>query len=859
MCSRFSKKNKIESSSEKMSVENEKKTALKFDTLYTDGSDSEASSSHIEVSEENISERNLQNQQNMTKNVSSINVELKNQELNHLSIRMPFKPYEYQKESIEKILWALHTGQKNIMFESPTGTGKTQTILTSLLSHIEYQAKIGKMNKKPKVLFFTRTVTQMNQIIREVKQTSYNVKATILASRNYLCLNEEVMKSESGTSKKILCSQKIKDKSCQFKSNYFSEGKNSKEPREFIGNEISDIEDLRKMGTKCQVCPYYYSKSIVNSCDVIVLSYNYLIERECRSIIFNLIKDNYIVFDEAHNLVKLLEESNSWELNFSEFRSFKNDFVSLKKALQKKGLQEDEVFEEKYEEFKILMDDIQNSLYMMIENTKPNEFQSGDTIIDLFYLKRFNELEFLSGLTRLMESVNINVSLAKFIKIYSDLLGLMKKDPELLKGFQLSISNNKVISFICMESSIKFNEIIDFSPKLIMLISGTLSPFENIENQLKTRFDGKISVSPDSSRWKLKLSTTIMSSFFEFNNFKSISLNFKNRAEIETLVSFFAMFRELLSIVPEGLLVFLPSYQVLDEYKTFLNRDQVNFHKMESMKNIYFESKFRDSSEIFLKYKKSCRSKGAVFFLVFGGKFSEGLDFKDELARLVIIMGIPFGNIMDTKIQAKKEYLKNAKKDVNGFGHQSFKSWYTNEAFSLVNQASGRVKRNENDFGYIMLIDERFEEDDNKSMLSEQIKKMCVTYKDFKEMKRDLNRFFERNMQENYERTSAIRSQIEQITSKVEIEETINQKRVKEEMITTLADQHFGEQCMICYEKSVDFLISKCNHIACRDCWTNSLQFKLECMMCKSRTRMQNLMPYLQDGRENKEPFGMIN
>ncbi len=31
--------------------------------------------------------------------------------------------------------------------------------------------------------------------------------------------------------------------------------------------------------------------------------------------------------------------------------------------------------------------------------------------------------------------------------------------------------------------------------------------------------------------------------------------------------------------------------------------------------------------------------------MVFGGKFSEGIDFKDNLCRLAIIVGIPFGNI----------------------------------------------------------------------------------------------------------------------------------------------------------------------------------------------------------------------
>ncbi len=31
--------------------------------------------------------------------------------------------------------------------------------------------------------------------------------------------------------------------------------------------------------------------------------------------------------------------------------------------------------------------------------------------------------------------------------------------------------------------------------------------------------------------------------------------------------------------------------------------------------------------------------------MVFGGKFSEGIDFKDCLCRLAIVVGIPYANI----------------------------------------------------------------------------------------------------------------------------------------------------------------------------------------------------------------------
>jgi Fanconi anemia group J protein len=47
---------------------------------------------------------------------------------------------------------------------------------------------------------------------------------------------------------------------------------------------------------------------------------------------------------------------------------------------------------------------------------------------------------------------------------------------------------------------------------------------------------------------------------------------------------------------------------------------------------------------------------GAVLFAVCRGKVSEGLDFADNNARLVIAVGIPYPNVRDTKVQLKQAY-----------------------------------------------------------------------------------------------------------------------------------------------------------------------------------------------------------
>jgi Rad3-related DNA helicase len=56
------------------------------------------------------------------------------------------------------------------------------------------------------------------------------------------------------------------------------------------------------------------------------------------------------------------------------------------------------------------------------------------------------------------------------------------------------------------------------------------------------------------------------------------------------------------------------------------------------------------------RYLCSYKSPGAIFFGVCGGKLSEGIDFSDDMARLVIIVGIPFGYMGDSRNKSKMEY-----------------------------------------------------------------------------------------------------------------------------------------------------------------------------------------------------------
>lgn len=89
---------------------------------------------------------------------------------------------------------------------------------------------------------------------------------------------------------------------------------------------------------------------------------------------------------------------------------------------------------------------------------------------------------------------------------------------------------------------------------------------------------------------------------------------------------------------------------------------------------------------------------GATLLAVCKGKISEGLNFHDELGRLVIMIGIPFPSLNHPKVKLKKQFMNE----------EDFKSgdkWYKQEGMRAVNQAIGRVIRHSKDYGAILLLD----------------------------------------------------------------------------------------------------------------------------------------------------------
>lgn len=113
-------------------------------------------------------------------------------------------------------------------------------------------------------------------------------------------------------------------------------------------------------------------------------------------------------------------------------------------------------------------------------------------------------------------------------------------------------------------------------------------------------------------------------------------------------------------IVPDGLLVFFPSYPLLNQC---VNSWQASglWLDISRYKPIFVEPRGKDDFVTTMEsfYQSIKDSKGACFMAVCRGKVSEGLDFADRNGRAVIITGLPFPPLKDPKVILKKKYLED--------------------------------------------------------------------------------------------------------------------------------------------------------------------------------------------------------
>ena len=213
---------------------------------------------------------------------------------------------------------------RSLAFDSSSESGGEE-LLNSLRTDLEQ--KKGTQQKL-KIIFCSRTHSQLTQFVGELHRTAFAdaVSLVALGSRQSLCINEDVLRLRSSSliNEKCLELQKPqRSRKKMFPENgsgkpggrRAAKGASKKCPylaasgtragdtmRDMILAVPIDIEDLAELGKKREVCPYYAARDAVPEADIVLVPYSSLLVKETRESLGLQMKDNVVIIDEAHNL-----------------------------------------------------------------------------------------------------------------------------------------------------------------------------------------------------------------------------------------------------------------------------------------------------------------------------------------------------------------------------------------------------------------------------------------------------------------------------------------------------------------------------------------------------------------------------
>lgn len=510
------------------------------------------------------------------------------------------------------------------------------------------------------------------------------------------------------------------------------------------------INHCKEVGT----CPYFTVRRMIPFCNIIIYSYHYLLDPKIADRVSKEIsKDSIIIFDEAHNIDNVCIESLSLDLTDDTLKRATRGANKLGDAVDDMKSQDSEKLQNEYEKLveglrqaEIARDE---ELFMsnptlpqdLLDEAIPGNIRKAEHFIS--FLKRF--IEYLKTRMKVLHVISetpisflqhlkdLTFIDRKPLKFCSERLSLLVRTLELSEiedftalkdiatfatlvstydtGFQLilepfetegSTVPNPILHFTCLDASIAIKPVFErFSS--VIITSGTISPLDMYPKMLNFQ-----TVIQESYTMTLARRSFLPMIVTKGSDQVSISSRFEIRNDPSVVRNYGSLLIEFAKIVPDGMVVFFPSYlymeSIISMWQNMGVLDEVWKYKL-----ILVETPDAQETSLALEtYRKACSNgRGAILLSVARGKVSEGIDFDHHYGRTVLMIGIPFQYTESRILKARLEFLR----DHYQIRENDFLSF---DAMRHAAQCLGRVLRGKDDYGIMVLADRRFSRKKNQ-------------------------------------------------------------------------------------------------------------------------------------------------
>lgn len=565
--------------------------------------------------------------------------------------------------------------------------------------------------------------------------------------------------------------------------------------------DIEELADLGTQIKACPYYGNHYcsslfdnfiegSRAAIKAAQVICLPYTMILSKEQRNSLGISLAGNIIIFDEAHNIVDAANNIHSAEITTHELRLvteiLENYSCRYRGVLSGKNLYNIQILKdvvnsllEKIQQL-TKTETLDQNYHSLVMNTNDFLFRFGLDNINILHLcKHAREIHLVQKLASSTplheETIQADLDPNQIPTEYSSLKALRS-----LFQFLLSLCNRDSdgriflvgepgeflhfhIRFALINPSTHFQEIID-QARCVLFLGGTLQPFSLISSQLFPHLLLPSQNSPRKSLIEFSCDHIVSSSHINAtvvtHGPSGCPLNFRYASrETSTLLSdLYEILAHINRIVSYGVVIFFPSYSYLDFVLHHWKSSSLGlFRQLQALKPIYVDTRNSTSgvgnhSDIWRDYSTAATTspRGACLFSVIGGRLSEGvlpfyvlshfvsgINFTDNLARCVAIVGMPYPDRNDPVLKEKLRYSES-------IDPGSGKLLYDSLCMRAVNQSIGRSIRHLNDYASIVLLDTRYSQNKIIELLPSWISKNVTVTDDTRVLAHSLHDFVNR-------------------------------------------------------------------------------------------------------------------
>lgn len=588
--------------------------------------------------------------------------------------KMSFPYSELRTGQQELMLAVMRTARRggHLLAQAPTGTGKTMAMLYPAVKALGegFVAKIFYLTGK------TVTGHVALDAMRRLAESSPSLRCIMLKAKEQSC-------PEKSASDGCFGCCRLND--CELFGDVVSyRARRDAALAELLTNKyIVEPGDVEEYANRYMLCPHELSLDASELCDVIICDYNYVFDDNLR-IKRYFSRENgekYIILtDECHNLPDRVRGAYSAEIGSAQFDEMGN-IVSEKFAFDEELLSAyselcDIMMEQKElciadSVVKTDTDGEHRIGYCRAESPPANLGRACEHLGRLFFERSRTVLE-LAGQLRDVASKLFAVAKAVSAATVAESSGGFAYLAELC-------DDALDVSVVCLDPSSIITRL-SASAHAVVMFSATLSPSEYFADMLGMH--GERVLKAESPFERDNLCIAILD---------GISTRFSMRKNTAREIA------EAIATVIETreghYLVFFPSYA----YMKTVARELLSLCDVNAVMQKPTMS-HRDR-EKFVAAFKSRKFTSLVGLCVLGGVFSEGIDLAgDELIGVIVVgAGLPG---LSSQLNLMSEYFEEK------YGNGRLYA-YEYPAINRIEQAAGRVIRTPEDYGVVVLIDDR--------------------------------------------------------------------------------------------------------------------------------------------------------